>query len=83
MDLEDFLLDSLNLPDDVREILRIHYQNYLADPFYTSSLESLQTEEEFINSRIESIIDQYSKPGSLTGKLVLRKQPEQIAGYIV
>lgn len=83
MELEEFLLLPLNLPDDAREILRMHYQNYLSDPFFTSSVESIQTEEDFTKSRIEFIIDQHSKPGSLTGKLVLKKQPEKMVGCIV
>lgn len=83
MDSEEFLLLPLNLPDDSHEILRLHYQNYLSDPFYTSSLDTLQTENEFINSRLKSISEQFSKVGVLAGKLVLRDQPEKMAGYIV
>lgn len=83
MNSDEFSLLPLNPADDVCEILRIHYQNYLSDAFYSSALESRQTEEDFINDRIESIINQHSKPGALGAKLVLEKHPERMVGYIV
>jgi hypothetical protein len=83
MDLDEFLLAPLNLPDDSREILRLHYQNYLSDPFYTSSLDTIQIEDEYINTRIESISDQLLKSSTFSRKVVLRDHPEKMAGYIV
>jgi GNAT superfamily N-acetyltransferase len=80
---EEYTLLPLSLLHDAPEILRIHYQVHASDPLYSTTNTHLPSLSTFISDRTPELLSRFSKPGSITAKLVLSSDQSKMVSYAV